>query len=67
MDILTPFVHTCPLSERHKLITHPRSDCLYLPKGHYVELQIVAQSITKTAATLSVRVRKADLDLKSKA
>ena len=55
------------LYERHKLITYPRSDCRYLPKGHYAERQTVAQSIAKTSAALSDSVRKADLDLKSKA
>lgn len=55
------------LYERHKLITYPRSDCRYLPKGHYTERQTVAQSIAKTSAALSDSVQKADLDLKSKA
>lgn len=55
------------LYERHKLITYPRSDCRYLPKGHYAERQTVAQSIAKTSAALSDSVQKADLDLRSKA
>lgn len=55
------------LYERHKLITYPRSDCRYLPKGHYAERQTVAQSIAKTSPALSDSVQKADLDLKSKA
>ncbi|MGP5565475.1 DNA topoisomerase III [Vreelandella alkaliphila] len=55
------------LYERHKLITYPRSDCRYLPKGHYAERQTVAQSIARTSAALSDSVQKADLDLKSKA
>lgn len=55
------------LYERHKLITYPRSDCRYLPKGHYAERQTVAQSIAQTSAALSDSVQKADLDLKSKA
>ncbi|MGP9809027.1 DNA topoisomerase III [Halomonas sp. AOP12-C2-37] len=55
------------LYERHKLITYPRSDCRYLPKGHYGERHTVAQSIAKTSATLAGSVQKADLDLKSKA
>ncbi|MCD1587663.1 DNA topoisomerase III [Halomonas sp. IOP_14] len=55
------------LYERHKLITYPRSDCRYLPKGHYTERQTVAQSIAKTSAALSDSVQKADFNLKSKA
>lgn len=55
------------LYERHKLITYPRSDCRYLPKGHYAERQTVTQSIAKTSAALADSVRKADLALKSKA
>lgn len=55
------------LYERHKLITYPRSDCRYLPKGHYAERQTVVQSIAKTSAALADSVQKADLNLKSKA
>ncbi|KDE38451.1 DNA topoisomerase III [Nitrincola lacisaponensis] len=55
------------LYERHKLITYPRSDCRYLPNGHYAERQAVTQAIAKTVSGLSEAVGQADLGLKSKA
>lgn len=59
------------LYENHKLITYPRSDCRYLPKGHFQERNTVTQAITKTLATtnpaLGKAVQLADLSLKSKA
>jgi DNA topoisomerase-3 len=55
------------LYERHKLITYPRSDCRYLPNGHYDERQTVTQSISKSAVELSDAVNNADLNLRSKA
>tara|TARA_B100001179_G_scaffold219474_1_gene193163 strand:- start:4676 stop:6604 length:1929 start_codon:yes stop_codon:yes gene_type:complete len=55
------------LYERHKLITYPRSDCRYLPNGHYDERQTVTNSIAKTAMGLVDAVDKADLSLRSKA
>ncbi|MBF4242274.1 DNA topoisomerase, partial [Vibrio anguillarum] len=36
------------LYERHKLITYPRSDCRYLPAGHFDERKDVTQAIAKT-------------------
>lgn len=55
------------LYERHKLITYPRSDCRYLPTGHYAERNAVTSAIRKTAAALDKAVAEADLSLKSKA
>ena len=55
------------LYERHKLITYPRSDCRYLPTGHYAERNTVTNAIGKTAVVLDKAVAEADLSLKSKA
>ena len=55
------------LYERHKLITYPRSDCRYLPAGHYAERSAVTTAIAKTATDLATAVSQADLTLKSKA
>ncbi len=55
------------LYERHKLITYPRSDCRYLPQGHYAERQAVTHAISNTATELAAAVAVADLQLKSKA
>ena len=55
------------LYERHKLITYPRSDCRYLPSGHYAERSAVTSAIAKTADGLATAVAQADLTLKSKA
>jgi len=33
------------LYERHKLITYPRSDCRYLPKGHFGDAKLVSEAI----------------------
>lgn len=55
------------LYERHKLITYPRSDCRYLPNGHYAERNAVISAIHKTAIVLDKAVAEVDLSLKSKA
>ncbi|MDZ7871125.1 MAG: DNA topoisomerase III [Rheinheimera sp.] len=55
------------LYERHKLITYPRSDCRYLPTGHYAERHDVIQAISKTAPALTNAISAADLAIKSKA
>ncbi|MGO4999290.1 DNA topoisomerase III [Oceanisphaera sp. W20_SRM_FM3] len=55
------------LYERHKLITYPRSDCRYLPNGHYQDKLKVVQAVSKTCSALSEAVSNADLSLKSKA
>lgn len=55
------------LYERHKLITYPRSDCRYLPTGHFAERHDVIDAIGKTAPALTNAISAADLALKSKA
>lgn len=55
------------LYERHKLITYPRSDCRYLPTGHFADRHTVSQAIAKTAVNLASAVTTADLSLHSKA
>ncbi len=55
------------LYERHKLITYPRSDCRYLPLGHYAERQQVTAAIRKTSEALANAVAGADLTIQSKA
>lgn len=55
------------LYETHKLITYPRSDCRYLPKGHYSARSFVTQAIALTSETLGLAVQQADLSLQSKA
>lgn len=55
------------LYERHKLITYPRSDCRYLPSGHYADRQQVAAAVRTTSPALTNAVNNADLNLKSKA
>ncbi|ART80276.1 DNA topoisomerase III [Oceanisphaera avium] len=55
------------LYERHKLITYPRSDCRYLPSGHYQDKHHVSQAIGHTSRALADAAANADLSLKSKA
>ena len=55
------------LYERHKLITYPRSDCRYLPTGHFAERHDVIDAIGKTVPALTNAISAADLALKSKA
>ncbi|MGO1295808.1 MAG: DNA topoisomerase III [Vibrio sp.] len=59
---------TCQnLYEKHKLITYPRSDSRYLPKGHLSEVGKVTQAIANNAQELQSAVNEADLSLQSKA
>lgn len=55
------------LYETHKLITYPRSDCRYLPKGHYSDKHSVTQAISATSTILATAVQHTDLSLQSKA
>lgn len=55
------------LYERHKLITYPRSDCRFLPVGHYDHRHTLVEAIAKTAPNLAIAAGKADLSLTSKA
>lgn len=55
------------LYEKHKLITYPRSDCRYLPIGHYQESDKVLQAISKQDSDLQDSVSGAKRSLRSKA
>lgn len=55
------------LYETHKLITYPRSDCRYLPQGHYSDKESVTQAIAQSSPALAKAVQQADLSLKSRA
>lgn len=55
------------LYEKHKLITYPRSDSRYLPKGHLSDVSKVTQAIANNASELQSAVNDADLTLQSKA
>lgn len=55
------------LYETHKLLTYPRSDCRYLPQGHYHDKESVSQAIAHSCSALNQAVQNADLALKSKA
>lgn len=55
------------LYETHKLLTYPRSDCRYLPKGHYSDKHSVTQAIAQSSPALAQAVKNADLSLRSKA
>ncbi|RLV59845.1 DNA topoisomerase III [Parashewanella curva] len=57
---------TCQsLYERHKVITYPRSDCRYLPKGHLSDAERVLQAIDSINERLSEYIGNVDLSLKS--
>lgn len=55
------------LYERHKIITYPRSDCRYLPKGHFAEAPKVLAAIKKGCQTLIQACDNADPKRKGKA
>lgn len=55
------------LYERHKLLTYPRSDCRFLPKGHLNDKLKVTQAIAKTCTGLANAVTQADLSIIGKA
>lgn len=59
---------TCQsLYERHKLITYPRSDCRYLPQGHYKEGRAILDVIKNNDASFTKIVDAADSTIKSPA
>src|SRR5262249_50620404 len=59
---------TCQaLYETHKLTTYPRSDCSYLPEGHFGQASTVAAAIAATAPHLSALAAGADLKRRSRA
>jgi len=55
------------LYEKHKLITYPRSDCRYLPQGHYKEANAILSTIKDNDATFEKIVTAADTSIKSPA
>jgi len=55
------------LYERHKLITYPRSDCRYLPKGHYKEAAAILATIKNNDSGMAKIVDAADSSIKSPA
>ncbi|MFD2177288.1 DNA topoisomerase III [Veronia pacifica] len=67
MSAADVLAHCQSLYEKHKAITYPRSDCRYLPKGHFSEAKDVVRAIAATADCLQQGVEGADLSLRSKA
>lgn len=55
------------LYERHKLITYPRSDNRYLPKGHFSEGSNVIGAIENNDRELTKAANSAESSIKSKA
>jgi len=55
------------LYEKHKLITYPRSDCRYLPQGHFKEGQSILDTIKSNDAGFAKIVGGADSTIKSNA
>ncbi|MCM0612577.1 DNA topoisomerase III [Marinobacter sediminum] len=55
------------LYERHQLITYPRSDCRYLPEGHYNQRAQVIQAIGRVAPDLAEACDRSDLDRRTTA
>ena len=55
------------LYERHQLITYPRSDCRYLPEGHYGQREQVVRAIGRVAPNLQDAFDGADLERKTAA
>ena len=55
------------LYEKHKLITYPRSDCRYLPQGHFKESQSILDTIKSNDAGFAKIVGGADSTIKSNA
>ncbi|WP_298441672.1 DNA topoisomerase III [uncultured Ferrimonas sp.] len=54
------------LYEQHKLITYPRSDCRYLPKGHLADAPKVIAAIASNDSDLAKATGGADLGQKSR-
>jgi len=55
------------LYERHQLITYPRSDCRYLPEGHFDQRQGVIEAIRRVTPELAAASEAADLTRRSAA
>ncbi len=59
---------TCQsLYEKHKLITYPRSDCRYLPQGHFREGKAILGVIKSNDSSFAEIVDAADSSIKSPA
>jgi DNA topoisomerase-3 len=54
------------LYEKH-LVTYPRSDCVYLPEGHFGQAKSVVRAIADNAPDLGRFVENTDLSRRSKA
>lgn len=55
------------LYERHKLLTYPRSDCRYLPEGHFAQAAEVIASITSNQPSLAEHLPQIDASRRSSA
>ncbi|EON90822.1 DNA topoisomerase III [Marinobacter lipolyticus SM19] len=55
------------LYERHQLITYPRSDCRYLPEGHFAQRESVIRAISKVSSALAPACEQADLSRRTAA
>ena len=55
------------LYEKHKLITYPRSDCRYLPLGHFKEASVILDAIKNNDKSFADSIDKADAAIRSQA
>ncbi len=55
------------LYERHQLITYPRSDCHYLPEGHFAQREQVVHAIGRVAGDLAQACQQSDLSRRTAA
>ncbi len=55
------------LYERHQLITYPRSDCRYLPEGHFAQREQVVRAIGRVAPDLAEACDRSDLERRTAA
>jgi DNA topoisomerase-3 len=55
------------LYETHRLTTYPRSDCRYLPEGHFAQASAIVPAIARVAPKLADIARAATLSLSSRA
>ncbi|MCK0751990.1 DNA topoisomerase III [Chromohalobacter japonicus] len=55
------------LYERHQLITYPRSDCRYLPEGHFAAARQTLSTACASDDTLAGWLRGADFNRRSRA
>ena len=53
------------LYEKHKLITYPRSDCRYLPLGHFKESSVILDTIKNNDKSFADSIDKADAAIRS--